>query len=155
MFSLVNPARKLGGAFLSSLVSSLVAITFAGVFASSLVVAPNVLATSSEKSFSPVNINRATTAQLAQELSGIGLSKAEAIVRYREQHGAFRTVEDLANVKGIGLKTVEKLRAFIVAGEYTKPAKGESLAEQETAARAAVQGVVKQSLELRNATAAN
>ncbi len=97
----------------------------------------------------PVNINVASPAVLALELNGIGLSKAEAIVLYRETHGAFNTVDELVNVKGIGEKTVNKLRSRIVAGEFIQPKKGESLAEQESAARQEVQAVVKRSLALR------
>lgn len=58
----------------------------------------------------PVNINTASAEMLADAVKGIGNKKAEAIVAYREEHGAFKTVEDLAKVKGIGLKTVEKNR---------------------------------------------
>lgn len=54
-----------------------------------------------------ININTADVAELA-ELSGVGQSKAEAIVAYRESHGPFQAPEDLANVKGIGERTVEK-----------------------------------------------
>lgn len=63
----------------------------------------------------PVNINTASAEQLT-ELNGIGLAKAHAIVAYREQNGAFKTADQLANVKGIGLKTVEKNRASIAVG---------------------------------------
>lgn len=54
-----------------------------------------------------VNINTADVATLAS-LSGIGESKAEAIVAYREANGPFASVESLAQVKGIGARTVEK-----------------------------------------------
>jgi competence protein ComEA len=50
----------------------------------------------------PVNINTADAQQLASELDGVGLAKAEAIIRYREQNGAFATPEELVKVKGIG-----------------------------------------------------
>ena len=55
-----------------------------------------------------VNINTADAETLASELNGIGQSKAEAIVAYREQYGPYRQIEDLANVKGIGMATVDK-----------------------------------------------
>lgn len=55
-----------------------------------------------------VNINTADANTLSSELSGIGQSKAEAIVAYREQHGPYKQIEDLANVKGIGISTIEK-----------------------------------------------
>lgn len=55
----------------------------------------------------PVNVNSADAETLSAELKGVGLSRAEAIVAWREMHGPFRTVEDLAQVKGIGARTVE------------------------------------------------
>ncbi|AMQ88337.1 ComEA family DNA-binding protein [Marinobacter sp. LQ44] len=54
-----------------------------------------------------ININQAGVATLAT-LNGIGESKAEAIVAYRTENGPFQSVEDLANVKGIGARTVER-----------------------------------------------
>ena len=57
----------------------------------------------------PININRATEAELTL-LRGIGSSKAQAIILYREMFGDFKTVEDLAKVKGIGPKTIENNR---------------------------------------------
>lgn len=67
-------------------------------------------ATASER----VNINTADAATIDAGLINIGRSKAEAIVAYRKEHGAFRSAEQLAQVKGIGLKTVEKNRDRIV-----------------------------------------
>ena len=54
-----------------------------------------------------ININTADVAPLAS-LNGIGQSKAEAIVAYREANGPFAVTADLANVKGIGERTIEK-----------------------------------------------
>lgn len=61
-----------------------------------------------------VNINTATAEVLAAKLVGIGQKKAEAIVAYREQQGAFKTAEGLLGVKGIGESTLAKNRARIV-----------------------------------------
>jgi len=58
----------------------------------------------------PVNVNSADAATLAKELDGVGLSKAQAIVDYRKAHGPFRSAEDLAKVKGMGSKTVDRNR---------------------------------------------
>jgi len=63
-----------------------------------------------------VNINTADAATIDRVLLNVGASKAEAIVAYRKAHGAFRSAEQLALVKGIGLKTVEKNRDRIVVG---------------------------------------
>lgn len=54
-----------------------------------------------------VNINNADAITLAN-LDGIGASKAEAIIAYREANGPFETAQDLSNVKGIGARTIEK-----------------------------------------------
>ena len=61
-----------------------------------------------------VNINTADADTLSNELSGIGQSKAEAIVAYRDQHGPYKQLQDLANVKGIGLSTIEKNKARMI-----------------------------------------
>jgi competence protein ComEA len=54
----------------------------------------------------PVNVNTATAEQIAENLQGIGIKKAQAIIQYREQNGKFNTAEDLLNVKGIGESTL-------------------------------------------------
>lgn len=59
-----------------------------------------------------VNINRATAAEL-QTLPGIGATRAEAIIRYREESGPFGQIEDLQNVSGIGASTFENIRPLI------------------------------------------
>ena len=60
-----------------------------------------------------VNINTADASALAAGLTGVGRSRAEDIVRYREAFGPFTTVEQLAEVKGVGPSTLEKNRARI------------------------------------------
>lgn len=61
-----------------------------------------------------VNINTADAATLARVLHNVGPTKAQAIVVYRQEHGPFRSAEQLALVKGIGLATVERNRERIV-----------------------------------------
>jgi len=65
-----------------------------------LLVSCNVFAT-------PVNINQADAETISQSLSGIGPKKAEAILKYRSEHGRFETLKDLENVSGIGEKTLK------------------------------------------------
>jgi competence protein ComEA len=55
-----------------------------------------------------VNINTADAQSIADSLNGVGLKKAEAIVAWRGSNGAFKSQDDLTNVRGIGVKTVEK-----------------------------------------------
>ncbi|QSA95664.1 helix-hairpin-helix domain-containing protein [Methylococcus sp. EFPC2] len=64
----------------------------------------------------PVDINSATAEQIATTLSGIGKAKAEAIVKDRETNGAFKSVDDLARVKGIKAALIAKNRDKIVVG---------------------------------------
>ena len=61
----------------------------------------------------PVDINKADAATIAKELKGIGLSRAQAIVAYREKNGAFKSADDLRKVKGIGAKVLEQNRSNI------------------------------------------
>lgn len=73
-----------------------------------------------------VNINTADAATIDQVLVNVGPSKAEAIVAYRKANGAFKSAEQLALVKGIGLKTVEKNRDRIVLGAVAPATKGKT-----------------------------
>ncbi len=59
-----------------------------------------------------VNINTASVSQLTS-LSGIGASKAQAIVQYRLEHGNFKTIEDILNVSGIGEAVFAKIKNYI------------------------------------------
>lgn len=69
-----------------------------------------------------VDINTADAATLAAVLDGVGEAKAEAIVAYREENGPFQSVDQLAEVKGIGLKTLEKNRDRIAPIDAAAPA---------------------------------
>lgn len=59
-----------------------------------------------------ININQATRAEL-QEIKGIGKDKANKIVEYRQKNGHFKTVDDLAQVSGIGKKIIENNRQWL------------------------------------------
>lgn len=56
-----------------------------------------------------VNINTASMGELSK-LDGIGESKAQAIIKYREENGNFKTIEDITNVSGIGSSVYEKIK---------------------------------------------
>ena len=70
-----------------------------------------------------VNLNTADAATLDRVLLNVGPAKAEAIVDYRKEHGAFRSAEELAMVKGIGLSTVEQNRDRIELRTGATPAR--------------------------------
>ncbi len=80
--------------------------------ASSASSAPAGADASSQAASGKVNINTAESSEL-QTLSGVGESKAKKIIDYRQTNGPFKSIEDLANVSGIGEKTVESLRDSI------------------------------------------
>lgn len=91
-----------------------------------------------------VNINTASKDELIA-LPGIGPAKAQAILDYRKLNGPFKAVDDLKNVKGIGAKRLDKLRAELTVGPAqakvavaTTPAKAEA-----RPASAAVKGEVR------------
>lgn len=59
-----------------------------------------------------VNINTADADKL-MTLSGIGKTRAEAVIAYRQEHGPFKTTEEIMNVSGIGKASFEKLKEEI------------------------------------------
>lgn len=63
-----------------------------------------------------VDVNTATAEQLSETLVGVGASKAEAIIAYREENGPFRDIDELINVRGIGMATVDNNRERIRLG---------------------------------------
>ncbi len=65
----------------------------------------------------PVDINSAEAPALASALKGVGPKKAEAIVAYRKEHGPFKSVDDLAKVKGISMKTIDANRSNLAVGK--------------------------------------
>lgn len=63
-----------------------------------------------------INLNTATVAEL-DALKGVGPGKAKAIVAYRDKNGPFKSVDELKNVKGFGVKSVDKLRTELTVGK--------------------------------------
>jgi competence protein ComEA len=55
-----------------------------------------------------INVNKADASDLAHGLSGVGMAKAEEIVRHRELHGEFKNLQDFEKVRGIGTKLIER-----------------------------------------------
>jgi len=63
-----------------------------------------------------VNLNSAGVDEL-DELPGIGPAKAESIVAYRTEHGPFHSLDELANVSGIGKSIIERIADLVTYGE--------------------------------------
>jgi len=93
----------------------------AGLLIATMLLAFRVPSASTEEKL--VNLNTASAAELAG-LKGIGERKAEAIVAHREEHGPFKAVDDLAQVKGIGPKLLEQLRPHVTLGTAAKAPAG-------------------------------
>lgn len=74
----------------------------------------------------PINLNSASAAEL-QQVPGIGPSTADKILEMRKSYGAFKSVDDLLAIKGIGPKRLEKMRKYLTVGKSSqtkKPATG-------------------------------
>ena len=59
--------------------------------------------------FAAINLNTADKAAL-ESISGIGPAKANAIIKYREEQGSFKSVDELLNIKGIGPKIFKNIK---------------------------------------------
>lgn len=64
----------------------------------------------------PVNLNTASSAEL-QQVPGIGPATADKILQARKSYGAFKSVDDLQAIKGIGPKRLEKMRKYLMVGK--------------------------------------
>jgi competence protein ComEA len=80
--------------------------------------------------FAAVDINTANEQELVT-VKGIGAKRAQAIVEYRNQNGAFNSVDDLSKVKGFSAKTVEKMKDELTVSEPPKAAKKKVSAKKE------------------------
>jgi competence ComEA-like helix-hairpin-helix protein len=72
----------------------------------------------------PININTANSDEL-QQVPGIGPATAEKILQMRKSYGAFKSVDDLLSIRGIGKKRLEKMRKYLTVSKSTslnKPA---------------------------------
>lgn len=81
-----------------------------------------------------LDVNRATALEF-ERLPGIGAGLAKQLVAYRAEHGAYRTVEELRQVKGIGVKRFERLSPFVTVtappGTQASEAPGRPAKERE------------------------
>lgn len=68
--------------------------------------------TEPDGSIGPVNINTADEETLST-LPGIGTTRAQQIIAYREQHGGFKTIEEILEISGIGPASFERLKELI------------------------------------------
>lgn len=107
-----------------------------------LLIVITLLLATTQLSWAVLDINTASEADL-QNLSGIGPTRAKAIVADRKKNGAFKKVDDLARVKGIGPKTLDALRADITVGPAKSVAKPAVAAPHAKPAATPVAGTAK------------
>lgn len=69
---------------------------------------------SQQEAVQQVNINEADAQSIADVLVGVGVTKAQAIVQFREEHGPFTSIDQLLDVNGIGQSTLSNNRQRIV-----------------------------------------
>jgi comEA protein len=83
----------------------------------------------------PININTANSEEL-QQVPGIGPVTADKILQMRKSYGAFKSVDDLLSIKGLGKKRLEKMRKYLTVNKVTpsKPAKNPAAPAAETEA---------------------
>jgi competence protein ComEA len=81
----------------------------------------------------PVDINTADASTLAKELNGVGPARAQAIVAYRNEHGPFRSIDDLALVKNLPQKVIDNNRELlrVEGGKGTPRAEGKPAPKAE------------------------
>ncbi|NUT79789.1 ComEA family DNA-binding protein [Pseudomonas brassicacearum] len=92
------------------LTSASIAVIAAPTVQTEATVVPQAMEVSAKPQSAKVDLNGADAATLQRELTGIGKAKAEAIVAYREGNGAFSSVEELLEIKGIGKALLERNR---------------------------------------------
>jgi competence protein ComEA len=95
-------------------------------------------AVASQLAAAAVNLNTATKEELIA-VSGIGPARAQAIIDYRTQHGGFKSIDELKDVKGIGARRVDQLKTELTVTPVTaktpaRPdAKGQTVATKNDA----------------------
>ena len=98
-------------------------------------VSPSLLANKKPPE-SPVNLNTATSEQL-QLVPGIGPVTADKILQMRKSYGAFKSVDDLRAVRGIGPKRLEKMRKYLTVGKAASQSKPAAANKPATPAKPA------------------
>jgi competence ComEA-like helix-hairpin-helix protein len=100
-----------------SVLSSLALLSWLSV---SFLLVSGILAATKKPPLQPINLNAATSEEL-QLVPGIGPATAEKILLMRKSYGAFKSVDDLLAIRGIGKKRLDKMRKYLIVG---RPAAG-------------------------------
>jgi competence protein ComEA len=85
-----------------------------------LLLAAGASAATKKPPLRPINLNSATSDEL-QQVPGIGPATADKILQMRKSYGAFKSVDDLLAIRGIGKKRLDKMRKYLTAGKPASP----------------------------------
>src|ERR1700730_7921225 len=110
-----------------SVLSSLALLSWLSV---SFLLVSGILAATKKPPLQPINLNAATSEEL-QLVPGIGPATAEKILLMRKSYGAFKSVDDLLAIRGIGKKRLDKMRKYLIVGHpvaASKPSAGKPAA---------------------------
>jgi competence ComEA-like helix-hairpin-helix protein len=86
------------------------------LFLSLCFIFPTLASATKKPPLKPININSASSEEL-QQVPGIGPVTADKILQMRKSYGAFKSVDDLLAVKGLGKKRLEKMRKYLTVGK--------------------------------------
>jgi len=103
-----------------------------GALLLAILLTPALLCAKKKPPAHPINLNSASAAEL-QQVPGIGPSTADKILQMRKSYGAFKSVDDLLAIKGIGPKRLEKMRKYLTAGKAPQAKKPSGGAESAIA----------------------
>jgi competence ComEA-like helix-hairpin-helix protein len=92
--------------------------SFSLLFLALCLVFPELSAATKKPPLKPININTASSEEL-QQVPGIGPVTAEKILQMRKSYGAFKSVDDLLSIRGIGKKRLEKMRKYLTVSKVT------------------------------------
>jgi competence protein ComEA len=81
-----------------------------------LLLAAGASAATKKPPLQPINLNAATSEEL-QQVPGIGPATADKILQMRKSYGAFKSVDDLLAIRGIGKKRLDKMRKYLTTGK--------------------------------------
>lgn len=95
---------------------------FSLLFLALCLVFPALSAATKKPPLKPININSASSEEL-QQVPGIGPVTAEKILQMRKSYGAFKSVDDLLSIRGIGKKRLEKMRKYLTVSKSASPSK--------------------------------
>jgi comEA protein len=94
----------------------------------------------------PININTATSDEL-QQVPGIGPVTAEKILQMRKSYGAFKSVDDLLSIRGIGKKRLEKMRKYLTVSKVPGAGKSPAATKSQPQSPASTANKPKPSME--------